>query len=111
MLEAFIFNIKQGLLIWPGRLKFFCVYSVYGLILLGFKTISLSDEAYRMLASLKREGESFTDVVVRLCSKVSKKPLASFAGVWVMSDEEEKAIFSKLLKLWRKYEKALLNII
>ena len=39
------------------------------------------------------------------------KATLSFAGAWVMSDEEEKAIFSKLSKLWRKYEKALLNIV
>ena len=78
-------------------------------ILLGFKTISLSDEAYKMLASLKKSGESFTDVVIRLCSKMSKKPLASFAGVWIMSDEEEKTIFGELSGLWKKYEKALLG--
>jgi len=47
---------------------------------MGYKTISLSDEAYKTLASLKRRGESFTEVIIRLCSGVPKKPLASFAG-------------------------------
>ncbi|MBC7130134.1 antitoxin VapB family protein [Candidatus Bathyarchaeota archaeon] len=43
---------------------------------MGYKTISLSDEAYRQLASLKRKGESFTDVILRLCSKTAEKHTA-----------------------------------
>jgi len=74
---------------------------------LGYQTIHLSDEAYNKLASLKKEGESFTDVVLRLCSKITKKPLTSFAGAWIMSDEEEKKIFGELSELWRKYEENL----
>jgi predicted CopG family antitoxin len=76
---------------------------------MGYKTISLSDEAYKKLASLKRKGESFTDVILRLCSKTAKKPLASFAGSWVMSDEEETEIFGEISELWRKYEESLLR--
>ena len=58
---------------------------------------------------MKREGESFTDVIVRLCSKTPKKPLASFAGAWVMSDEEEKEVFGEISELWKKYEESLLR--
>lgn len=76
---------------------------------MGYKTISLSDEAYEKLASLKREGESFTDVILRLCSKSPKKPLASFAGSWMMSEEEEKKIFREASELWSKYEESLLG--
>jgi len=76
---------------------------------MGYKTISLSDEAYKTLASLKRRGESFTEVIIRLCSGVPKKPLASFAGSWIMSDDEEKKIFGEILELWRRYEKSLLG--
>ena len=76
---------------------------------MGYKTISLSDEAYRRLASLKGKGESFTDVILRLCSKAARKPLASFAGSWIMSDEEEREIFGEISELWRGYEKALLG--
>ncbi|MEM2089285.1 MAG: antitoxin VapB family protein [Thermoproteota archaeon] len=76
---------------------------------MGYKTISLSDEAYEKLASLKREGESFTDVILRLCSKSPKKPLASFAGSWMMSEGEEKKIFREVSELWSKYEESLLG--
>lgn len=44
------------------------------------KTVSLRDEAYRRLASLKREGESFSDLVERLTEE--KVPeYADLAGV------------------------------
>jgi len=76
---------------------------------MGYKTISLSDEAYEMLASLKRRGESFTDVILRLCSKTSRRPLRGFAGSWSMTDEEEKRIFGELLELWGRYEEGLLG--
>lgn len=76
---------------------------------MGYKTISLSDEAYEKLASLKRKGESFTDVILRLCSKTPRKPLASFAGSWVMDEEEEKKIFGEISELWRRYEESLLG--
>ncbi len=76
---------------------------------MGYKTISLSDEAYERLASLKEGGESFTDVVMRLCSKVPSRPLSGFAGAWSMSDEEEKRVFGEVAELWKKYEKDLLG--
>ena len=76
---------------------------------MGFKTISLSDEAYRALESMKLKGESFTSVVLRLCSKKDRKPLASFSGSWVMSDQEEKEIFGEVSEAWREYEKSLLG--
>lgn len=41
---------------------------VYGIVhaCMGTTTISLKDEAYQQLAAEKREGESFSDVVMRL---------------------------------------------
>jgi len=74
-----------------------------------YKTISLFDVAYKKLAALKREGESFTDVILRLCSTSTKKPLKSFAGSWDMCEEEEKEIFGLLSELWEKYEQSMLR--
>jgi len=31
-----------------------------------YKTLTVSEEAYRLLANLKRKGESFTDVIIRI---------------------------------------------
>jgi predicted CopG family antitoxin len=42
------------------------------------KTISITEETYNMLASWKKENESFSDVIKRLGAKPS---LTSFAGI------------------------------
>jgi len=76
---------------------------------LRYKTVRLSDEAYEKLVSLKRDGESFTDVILRICSKTPRKHLASFFSSWTMSEEEEKKIFRRVSALWRKYEASLLG--
>lgn len=50
---------------------------------MGTKTIRLDDEAYERLASRKREGESFSDVVKRVAGERS---LLEIAGI--LEDEE-----------------------
>ena len=47
------------------------------------RTISISEEAYRRLKALKREGESFSDVILRLTSRSSLWHL-----VGALSEEE-----------------------
>jgi predicted CopG family antitoxin len=44
------------------------------------KTLTISEEAYKSLVTLKKEGESFTDVINRITELVRKKPLKDFAG-------------------------------
>ncbi|MHA2602501.1 MAG: antitoxin VapB family protein [Candidatus Thorarchaeota archaeon SMTZ1-83] len=44
---------------------------------MGYKTISLSDEAYEILRKAKRNNESFSQVVIRLASRRS---LDDFVG-------------------------------
>ena len=44
---------------------------------MGYKTISLSEEAYEILRNAKKERESFSQVVIRLASKRS---LEDFVG-------------------------------
>ncbi len=55
------------------------------------KTITITLEAYERLKKEKREGESFSDVIIRLTEK--KRDLLEFAGRWKDSgDEIEKVI-------------------
>lgn len=44
------------------------------------KVISLSDEAYRTLKKMKRDGESFSDVIIRMARTTKTRPLTDFAG-------------------------------
>ena len=66
---------------------------------MGFRTISLSDRAYRVLKAEKHPGESFGDVVERLV-KTKQPPLAKFAGTWQpMSERELRAIRGRIEQL------------
>lgn len=49
-------------------------------VLMSVKTVTLSADAYSALASRKRRGESFSDVVRRLTT-AEESPLA-FVGAW-----------------------------
>ncbi len=39
---------------------------------MGQKTISLNEKAYKKLKKLKKEGESYSDLVLRLCTSEEK---------------------------------------
>jgi len=59
-------------------------------IVLGMtKVISLSNEAYKTLKDLKKSGESFSDVVLRVAGERKKKSLLEFSGKWAGDDIDE----------------------
>jgi predicted CopG family antitoxin len=60
------------------------------------KVISLSEEAYKVLKGLKRRGESFSDVIVRITRTTESKPLLEFAGEWKGNDIDE--VFEKVFR-------------
>ncbi len=45
------------------------------------KTLTISEEAYEALAELKKEGESFTELIKRITQPLRKKKLRDFVGV------------------------------
>jgi predicted CopG family antitoxin len=59
------------------------------------KNIALSEEAYELLLNEKREGESFTNLVIRL---LQKPKLSSLSLRWHGSDTEAERIFDSILK-------------
>ena len=66
------------------------------------KVISLSDEAYSELKKLKKEGESFSDVVIKVTRK-ERKPLSAYLGKW--SDPKDLDRIKKELESERKRAK------
>ena len=55
------------------------------------KTITITVEAYERLKREKMEGESFSDVIIRLTER-KERDLMEFAGAWKDAEELEKAI-------------------
>jgi predicted CopG family antitoxin len=53
------------------------------------KVISLSEKAYETLKGMKKPGESFSDVVIRVSSKEKKKSILEFAGTWQGNNADE----------------------
>ncbi|MBN2335749.1 antitoxin VapB family protein [Candidatus Bathyarchaeota archaeon] len=71
---------------------------------MGHRNITISDEAYEILARLKRDKESFTDVIKRVFKEQGKKPLAQFAGTWQGNPEELDAIMDTINAQWKEYD-------
>lgn len=46
------------------------------------RTITIADDVYEALSSLKEPGESFSDVVRRLTEEVNERRLLAAAGAW-----------------------------
>jgi len=58
------------------------------------KVISLSEKAYERLKSMKKPGESFSDVILRVAPE--KKSLLEFAGTWTGDDADE--VLAQIMK-------------
>lgn len=69
------------------------------------KTVNLSEEAYGRLVSLKREGESFSDVVNRITGKYALLDL-----VGVLSPEEADVARERIRALRRSARRALADV-
>jgi predicted CopG family antitoxin len=53
------------------------------------KVISLSEAAYRALRKRKAEGESFSDVVMKITEGIQTGSILELAGTWKGGDSEE----------------------
>ena len=67
---------------------------------MGVKTLTITEEAYELLAREKKGKESFSEVIKRLARE--RGQLRDSFGTWNMSDEEEAEIFSNLKDGWKR---------
>ena len=74
---------------------------------MGVKTLTITEEAYQLLAREKKTKESFSEVIKRLTNERGK--LTDSLGTWKMDDQEEERIFSKLESHWKKASSRLRN--
>ncbi len=83
-----------------GALKYTYVYCFH----VGHKSLTISEEAYNALASLKREHESFTEAILRLTRKAERGTLLDYVRS-LEPDEEFAAIMEEI----REREKVALR--
>ncbi|MFY3740041.1 MAG: putative CopG family antitoxin [Candidatus Nitrosomirales archaeon] len=67
---------------------------------MGARNISISDEAYERLKSIKQPGESFTDVINRL---TSRRSILELAGLISREEGREMKLRVKQIRASRKY--------
>lgn len=73
-----------------------CMYYI-----MGHKTITISDEAYESLSRLKRDRESFTDVILRLTRSRASGTLLEYIRL-LEPDEDFAKIMEEVVKERRK---------
>ncbi len=67
---------------------------------MGVKTITVTEEAYKLLAKEKKGEESFSQVIKRLTGERGR--LGDSLGAWKMSEKEAEEVFSSLRKRWKR---------
>lgn len=71
------------------------------------RTVTITEDAYAALAALKREGESFSEVIRRLTR--GNRSLLEFAGAWKDVPEEKLRRFFAFLEAGDELSKGKLK--
>ncbi len=70
---------------------------------MGFKTLTISEDAYRKLLRLKAKGESFTETILKLAE--GRGDILRHAGGWKeMTDQEARELDELLRKVWSRWK-------
>ncbi len=70
------------------------------------RTITVSEEAYEALRRLKREGESYSQLILRLArgEEERRRRLLSLFGAWSdLGEEEARELLAELRREWRSW--------
>jgi len=82
-------SIPFAAFLWVARHRKKCIYMHMHIVFDMTKVISLSEKAYETLKCMKKPGESFSDVVLRVAKEKKKKSLLEFSGTWEGGDADE----------------------
>ncbi len=66
------------------------------------RNIMINDDVYARLKALKKKGESFGSVILRLMSQRKRISVLDLAGKWPYSREEMKSVEDTLKESWTK---------
>jgi len=70
------------------------------------RTITVSEEAYEALRRLKREGESYSQLILRLArgEEERRRRLLGLSGAWSdVGEEEARELLAELRREWRSW--------
>jgi len=56
------------------------------------KTITITEDVYQLLKLLKKQDESFSELLRRVAMQVNGQKLEAFFGLWDINDQEYKEI-------------------
>ena len=74
------------------------------------KNISITEDVYNKLLKIKQDNGSFSELFLRLL-KIQKNTLEKSFGVWDLSEEEEKEIWTQISthngRRWSKFKGSL----
>ncbi|MHB8586711.1 MAG: antitoxin VapB family protein [Thermoplasmatota archaeon] len=60
------------------------------------KTVALSDDAYAALSRLKQEGESFSELALRLAEARNPQAILDAGGTWPLSDKDAARLLDRI---------------
>jgi predicted CopG family antitoxin len=86
---------------------------MYGYFILKYmtvKTLTIKEEVYNVLKKLKRDNESFSDLLLRLANQINGQNLENFLGAWDVDNEEIQKINQNMEIIKKKHAPKLVKL-
>ena len=67
------------------------------------KTLTIKEDVYNVLKKLKKDDESYSDLLLRLANQINGQNLEKFLGAWDINDEEMRDINQNIDTMKKKH--------
>lgn len=74
------------------------IFMIIFLIHMGSKTLTVTEDVYLLLKKIKRQNESFSELLQRLALQINGQKLNDYIGAWDIQDSE----FNKIQTILKK---------